>query len=98
MPQSLSSTSLVSFLQYQDTARKESITSLCHMSKWPVLSNISTANFKLDTGNLDHDEEEPDVPDGIFNTVFFASLRFDAITNSINSVQCYNYKQPKVSK
>ena len=61
------------------------------MPKWPVPSNISTANFKLDIGNLDHDDEEPNVPGGIFDTVFFAFLSFDAITNSINSIQYYKY-------
>ena len=42
------------------------------MSKWPEPSNISTPNFKLDTGNLDHDDVEPDVADGIFDAIFLA--------------------------
>ena len=64
------------------------------MPKWPVPSNISTASFELDIGNLDHDDDEPDVPVGIFNTVFFPFSSLDAIINLIKNIQYYSYQQP----
>jgi hypothetical protein len=82
--QSLSSTSsgfFFSMAMSRPYWKRESMTSPCHMPKWPVPSNISTANFMLDIGILGHVDEEVDVPYVIFD------VASNVITDSKNSIQ-----------
>jgi hypothetical protein len=75
--------------------KKESMTWPYHMPKWPIPSNISTANFILDIGILDHMNEEANVPCVIFDVASITGGFSNAITDSNNSIQYKQYCKTK---